>query len=385
MGISGKIRVLEVLRLGDFEGGESHILGLVERMDKLQFDPVVLSFTEGGIVDKLQQNGVSCSIIRSKKPFDVKIWHNVKGLLQREKIDVIHVHSTRAASNLLWAARSLRIPMVYTINGWSFHEDQSAIVRRIRILAEKYITKRMDANISISLSNQTSGERYFNINNSVIINKGVDRRKFNPGRKDYADLRQKLRIPPESTLVGYVAEITEQKDPLTMIRAFREVVNEEKNVYLLVIGEGKLKYQAIILTHQLSLQDRIFFEPALEDVPSVLNAMDIYCLPSLWEDFPLGLLEAMSMGKAVIATNVGGSGEIIKHGENGILVEPMHPDQLANAILLLHYNRKLRLEIQERGVRMIEEKFNAASITKKIESIYRRVLYQNKIFNYEYN
>lgn len=385
MGISGKIKVLETIRQGYIGGGETHVLGLVDQMDKFQFEPVVLSFTDGQMVGKLQKRGIKCYVIPSRHPFDFKKWEQVRGLLKKEKIDLVHVHGTRAASNLFWAARSLRIPVVYTVHGWSFHDDQPAIVKKIRILAEKFLTKRMDANISVSASNQLTGKRYFSEFDSIVINNGIDQRKFNPYRDDYADIRKELGIPADCTLVVYIARITQQKDPLTMIRAFREAVNEDRNIRLLMVGDGELKEQAIELTRELSLGGNVIFEPFREDIPAILKATDIYCLPSLWEGLPIGLLEAMSMGNAVIATNVDGSCEIIKHGENGILVESRHPDQLANAILLLHYNEKLRQEFQQRAIRTVEERFNMARMTKKIESVYRRILYQNKFTGYEYS
>src|SRR5215475_10720045 len=122
-----KIRVLECIRQGKIGGGESHLLNLVEYLDKDRFEPVVLSFTQGPMIDRLQEMGVGTDVIYTEKPFDVTKWGKVKGLLKEKKVDLIHAHGTRAASNVLWAARSLGIPVVYTIHGWSFHQDQRTL------------------------------------------------------------------------------------------------------------------------------------------------------------------------------------------------------------------------------------------------------------------
>jgi hypothetical protein len=135
------------------------LLNLVEYLDKSRFEPVVLSFTQGPMIDRLQQMGVGTDVIYTEKPFDLTKWGRVKELLKEKKVDLIHAHGTRAASNVLWAARSLGIPVVYTIHGWSFHPDQRPLLKRMRIAGESYITTRTAVNISVSESNQASGKK----------------------------------------------------------------------------------------------------------------------------------------------------------------------------------------------------------------------------------
>jgi glycosyltransferase involved in cell wall biosynthesis len=110
-------------------------------------------------------------------------------------------------------------------------------------------------------------------------------------------------------------------------------------------------------------------------VPDLLAAADIFVLPSLWEGLPIGLLEAMSMGKAVIATNVDGTKEIIKNNENGLLIETSNLTQdLTEAILHLSTNENLRNQLGINAKKTIQENFSASEMTKKIENLYAQVL-----------
>src|SRR5882762_1991361 len=112
--MSRKIKVLECIRQGQIGGGESHLLSLVENLDRDLFEPVVLSFTDGPMVDRLRGMGINTHIIYTEKPFDISKWKRVEALLKEEAPDLVHAHGTRASSNTLWAARRLKIPVVYT-------------------------------------------------------------------------------------------------------------------------------------------------------------------------------------------------------------------------------------------------------------------------------
>ena len=131
--LNKKIRVLECIRQGQIGGGESHLLSLVENLNKDVYEPVVLSFTDGPMIDRLKALNIPVHIIPSNKPFDFKVWGKVKQLMLDEKIDLVHAHGTRANSNVFRAAKSLKKPLAYTIHGWSFHVDQPFLLRKITV------------------------------------------------------------------------------------------------------------------------------------------------------------------------------------------------------------------------------------------------------------
>ena len=110
-----------------------------------------------------------------------------------------------------------------------------------------------------------------------------------------------------------------------------------------------------------------------QDVPNILNAVDIYCLPSLWEGLPIGLLEAMAMRKAVIATAIDGTKEVIENGKNGITIPVQSPQKLADAVIALANDRELRTTMGINAGQMIADKFNVTIMTRQIEKVYDKL------------
>jgi glycosyltransferase involved in cell wall biosynthesis len=366
-------KILITIRQGEIGGGESHVLDLVRELDKSLYEPIVLSFTNGPMIETLREWGIKTYVIYTQKPFNFTVWRRVKQLLIDEKIVLVHAHGTRANSNVFWSAKQLRIPLVYTVHGWSFHQDQNFVVRTLRERGERFLTNKADLTICVSKSNQQDGKDRICLQRSVIINYGINLEKFNP-QKTFTNLKEELKLQPDETLVGYIVRITIQKDPHTLIRAIAEVSKRTSKVKFLIVGNGDLKESTVALAKQLGVDKHIIFQDFRRDIPNVLSSIDIYCLPSLWEGLPIGLLEAMAMGKAIVATPVDGTKEAIRDGYSGILVPHQSPVQLANAILTLHENKSLLKQYGENARKTIEENFEVKRMTRETEGVYAKFL-----------
>jgi len=369
-----KIRILEGIRQGKIGGGESYLLGLVENLDRDHFEPVVLSFTDGPMVDRLRAQGIETHVLHTETPFDIRIWKRVENLIAGLDIDIVHAHGTRACSNLLWAARRLHLPMIYTCHAWSFHLDQQMLVKKMRIWSEDFLTSRVDVNICGCEANKNTGKRLFRDFDAVVINNSIDPRRFNP-YEEYKNIRAELGIGKDELVIVSVARFTSQKQPLKLIRAFARLGGRVPNARLLMIGDGEEKEAAIKLIGSLGIGDKVILQPFRQDIPDVLAASDIYVLPSLWEAFPIALLEAMSMGKAVIGTNVDGTPEIIRDRENGLLIGIDDLEAgLEKALWELSTDRELRERLQQNAISSIYNKYTVENLARKNENIYRELV-----------
>lgn len=369
-----KIKILEGIRQGKIGGGESYLLSLVENLDRNLFEPVVLSFTDGPMVERLKNQGIKVYVIHTEKPFDFTVWKKVKNLIEKEQIDIVHAHGTRANSNMFWAARKAGVPLIYTCHAWSFHLDQNPLKKKLRVLSEDFLTSKAKVNICGSKANRDTGRQLFRSFDAVVINNSIDSKKFDPYGQ-YKDVRKELNIGKDEIIITSVARFTLQKQPLKLIAAFAEVCKQVSNVRLLMVGDGEEKEKARQLVQKLNIGERVIFQPFRQDVPDVLAACDIFVLPSLWEAFPIALLEAMSMGKAVIGTNVDGTPEIIEHNVNGILIgiENLEKD-LVEPMVLLCKDHDLRSRFQQNAIKSIYNTYNVETLARKNEEVYQQLV-----------
>ncbi|WP_260607556.1 glycosyltransferase family 4 protein [Chitinophaga polysaccharea] len=370
--MNGKTRVLETIRQGKIGGGESHVLDLVASLDKTVFDPIVLSFTEGPMMTALQKMNIPAFVIGSEKAFDISVWKKVKKFMEDQRIDIVHVHGTRANTNVLWAARKLGLPVVYTIHGWSFHDGLHPLAKRLRIAAEKFITRKTQVNICVSESNRQTGIKALKGFSGIVVRNGINLQKFNSDAQ-YPDLRAEYGIPESKLLVCFIARMTYQKNPVGMIRGFAAALQQAPQLHLLMIGDGELMNDVVSAATTAGIGKQVTFAGFRQDIPAVLHAADIYCLPSLWEGFPIGVLEAMAMGKTVIASDVDGTKEAVQDGENGILVPSGNPAALAAAMVRVARDGALRARLQSNAKAAIAANFNVVGMTEKIAAVYQQL------------
>lgn len=366
-----KLRVLETIRQGTIGGGETHVMDLTQALNKDLYEPVVLSFTPGPMVDRLREMGITTHVIETERPFNIFKWQQVKQLLKDEKIDVVHAHGTRAGSNTFWAARQLGLPILYTVHGWSFHVDQKPLLLKSRQLGEKLLLSQADVTICVSNSNYRDGLAFSPMKRAVVVNYGVNLQKYNP-EGSFKDIRAELGIDKDTVLVGCIARVTVQKDPFTYLRAIA-AVPASLPIKFLLVGNGDLKPAALQLAEELKIGSRLVFLEARQDVPDLLRALDIYCLPSLWEGLPIGLLEAMAMAKAVVVTGVDGTKEAVQDGVNGVLIPPQSPPQLAEALMRLAADAPLRQTLGNAARQTVLREFNVETMTRHVEQLYDQV------------
>ena len=248
-----KIKVLEVIRQGQIGGGESHLLDLIHFLDKEKVEPVCLSFTDGEMISRLKQMGIPCYVIDTQKPFDMSVQRQIIELIQKEDIQLVHAHGSRAASNILYSVRKLHLPFVYTVHGWSFHDDQPFLVKKLRGWSEKLICHYANQVICVSKSNKDTGREVFGLNHAVVIENGVNLDRFNPDGP-FNDLRPEFGFSESDFIVGFIARCTKQKNPLVYLAALEKAHSVNPSVKGLFVGEGDMdeEVDAYIKEHQMS-------------------------------------------------------------------------------------------------------------------------------------
>jgi sugar transferase (PEP-CTERM/EpsH1 system associated) len=202
-----------------------------------------------------------------------------------------------------------------------------------------------------------------------VIYNGVDTERFAPNRESRMALRAELKLPENSFVVGSVGRLVPIKDHLTLLKAAAKFAETGMDVRVLLIGSGpereKLQREAAG-----SLPGRVCFEGDSDRVPEMLNAMDVFVLPSLGEGMSNTLLEAMACGLPVLATNVGGNPEIIENDSNGCLFAPRDVQWLAEKLRILASDRELARRMGAAARRRTTETFSLTRMIKNYREFY---------------
>ena len=229
----------------------------------------------------------------------------------------------------------------------------------------------VDAWITLSPRNAALASKSTPVDRTYAIPPGLPPARF--AAEPRQDVRAKLGIPSNAFVVGSVARLSRQKRPDVLIEAARIAAREVPDLLLLFVGDGELRNEAQRLADEL-LDGRALFAGHRNDAVTLLPALDIFCLPSDFEGVPFALLEAMAMELAVIATDVQGSGEAIRDGEDGLLVPRGQPEMIADAILRLAREPGLRRALGRAAHSRFLEVFTADKMVDATVALYEEII-----------
>jgi glycosyltransferase involved in cell wall biosynthesis len=197
--------------------------------------------------------------------------------------------------------------------------------------------------------------------------------------KNAATLRTEMRTAPHAPLVVCVARLEPEKDITTLLKAMKQVVAAIPAAICWVAGEGSLSGALAAQIEQSGLGKSVKLLGFRDDALSLINAADVFVLPSLAEPFGLVLLEAMALSKPVIATRAGGPMEIVEHEKTGTLVKPADENEMAQAIQRLLGDPALRESMGREGRSRFERRFSAQAMARATVAVYQEALASNEI------
>ncbi|MGB9693710.1 MAG: glycosyltransferase, partial [Fervidobacterium sp.] len=173
--------------------------------------------------------------------------------------------------------------------------------------------------------------------------------------------------------IGYVGRLEREKNILTLLQALGEIVKTKPDVHLLLIGDGSLKNSLIKYAEAKNISRNVHFLGTRQDTANWLQIFDIFVLPSYTEGMPIALLESMAAGKAIIASNIQGIREMVRHNEEAILVNPPDLEGWRQAILLLYNNPDLRARLG-RNAKEKAKLYDVDVVYKQIVKVYQELI-----------
>lgn len=351
-------------------GIETLICEFATRLNSNGFLSSICVFSGGGSLEKkLESEGVMVGCVEKKEGIDLTVIPRLRRFLREKGIRILHTHNYAAWLYGVLAARGIR-------GLRHIHTEHSNIKKKRRGWVERLLIHFTDRIVCVSddvkrsmIEHQGISSEYLN-----VIYNGVDTNRFCPNsfkRKLYKD---ELGIKHDALIIGIVARLAPVKDHSTLLKAFSKVSENIPEAILLIVGDGELKHTLIKQTSEIGLENNVYFLGERQDIPDLLNVMDIFVLSSLSEGHNMSLLEAMSTGLPVVATDVGGNSEVIVDGVTGFLVPSESPNILGEKIGTLLREEKLRLQMGKNGRKRAERYFNTNSMIKNYENIYLDIL-----------
>lgn len=352
------------------------LLTLVEGIDKSRFDVTVAAFYKGRQFDKkfCRVADVDIVFLGKKHELDFMFLKNLIKLIKRKQFDIIQPINVSARFFAFLIAKYLKIPYIITTE-----RNAKLIINsfgtRVYFFFEKY-TNRF---CTLLIANSRAGGQF-------AESQGVRREKIKviyngiyPEKLVVSDpqaIYRSFNIPVNSRIVTMVARVIDQKDPLTYVKAAQLVAEEIKDVVFLLVGDGPLLETVRKRVKANNLQSRFICVGNSHLVADFLSQTDIFVLTSnVSEGCSNALIEAMSFGVPVVATDVGGSAEIVRNGKTGFLIKPRNPERLAEKIEELLNNETLREKMSDNAVKWAKSAYSQETMVNAYENIYTKLVF----------
>ena len=251
----------------------------------------------------------------------------------------------------------------------SLQPDWPLFIRGILAVFERFSISNSDHIFLFSPEDVRLVKRRFpKVGRLELLGNAVDVDEFAVARPPKAS-EMPLVLSPEIKVVVFIGRLVKSKGLDSLISAFQQVCLSVPSA-LIIVGDGPEAEQLREQVKQRQLEDQVFFVGRRRYVRDYLQAADLFVLPSLYEGFPISLLEAMASSKAVVASKVGAISSVIKDGVNGILVEPGDVEQLSKAMRLLLTEPELRARIGRSALETVESRYSWAHLSDRIYLAY---------------
>ena len=306
---------------------------------------------------------IHVDVLPRRSRWDLALFRRLRSIITEFQPDVIHSNGIVSSFYSLPLAKRFRIPL---ING-SIRNAFSD--RDLRWRLERYLLLCSDCRVANSRAGLHSRMLSESDPRNVVIYNGFDGDSLRASSVHTA--ASPLTFEPTTKKVGMVAEFNDYKDYSTFVEAARMVCAARVDVSFLAVGGG-----ANLAKCQSAAQDveRLHFLGERKDVAHVIGFFDIGVLCSFSEGLPNSVMEYMAMAKPVVATDRGGTCELVVNGETGFLVKPHHPEDVASAIVYLLDHPDVASAMGAAGQRRLHSDFSLTQMVENTLALYNRVL-----------
>lgn len=370
-----KIRILHIAQAAG--GVDRYIRMLLKYLDKEKFENILVCSQDfnredyDGLVDSFEQIEMNRAIGVN----DLKSIGKVRKLIKRYNPDIVYAHSSKAGAIARVADVGLKNRCVYNPHGWAFNMRCSAKKKAMYTAIEKMAAPFCDKIICISDAEKQSAldKKICREDKLQVIFNGVDIETYENGVHG-AVKRRDLNISDDAFVVGMVGRMSPQKAPDVFVKMAKRVKDKVPNAHFIIVGNGNQEAEIRKYAEDNGFSDSLHITGWVDNPMSYVELFDAACLLSRWEGFGLALPEYMMAGKPIVASRVDAIPNIIRDGENGLLVEMDDDIGASEAVLRIYWDKSLKDKLVLQGMEDVHNRFNARRVSEEHEILFENMV-----------
>ncbi len=345
-----------------WRGGEQQVLYLSQALHAQGYDSVTICQPHSELYQRAGEAGIPVHTLRVRNDIDlVAVWKLAR-YLRRERVDMLHMHESRGHMiGLLACGLNPRIRKVVSrrvvhqpIRNWFSRWKYQ--LPRVQYLAVS------DAVRQVLMDNGISGASI------RTIYSGIDLKRF-----EHVPQADPL-FPPGVRVIGTVGHLANSKGQRYLLKAAQGLIREEPNLGVAIVGDGELRQQLEAQAADLGIAQHVKFTGFRRDILSLLREFEIFVLPSYLEGLGTSILDAMALGKPVVASRAGGIPETVEDGVTGLLVPPRDAAALTQALRYLLQHPEVQAQFGKAGRGRVEQKFTAERMAYQTMQVYHQLI-----------
>lgn len=362
------VKVLHITFNMAIGGTEQVIRQIIENSDndKLCHEILCIDGTVGPIGRELIEKGIHIACTQRQAGTDFKLIRYIRRLIKQRNIDVLHCHQYTPYFYGVLSALWTSTRVIFTEHGRFFpdrHNSKRRWVNPLLAMATDNITA-----ISRSTANAVAEYEYIRRNKIQIIYNGIKQIEVGDSSRDC--LLKELNLQPDFRYIGTVSRLEPIKNQTMMIHAFHIVKQKIPDLKLILIGDGAKMHDLKQLTEHLDLKDDVIFTGFIDNPQKYISLFEVFLLSSFSEGTSMTLLEAMSLSKPCVVTDVGGNAEVVAHQKNGLVVPDNDAEKFSQAILTLLEDESITHAFGEAGKEIFNNTFLAQKMVSDYQAMY---------------
>lgn len=360
-----------VLHLGlvpILSGVQNVMLQILSAIESEGHEILVASAPKGELVEEVERRGwrhISIpSLVREINPVkDLSASRELAKILQEEKVDILHTHSSKTGLLGRVVGRRNKVStIIHTVHGYPFHKYQNPLLYHFYQVAEWYAGKHCDYLVSVNKEDAEIAKRILRIPQEKV--------KYIPNGAIPQECRNIFQ--GKEIVIGTLSRFWKQKNMLNSVRVAIKACQHRSELKFIFVGDGEYLAQCQDLVNTAGMSNRIILPGWSLDKEKWLNQFDLFLLYSLWEGLPLSILEAMSYGLPIIASDIKGNRELVD-SSNGYLISPEAEADLLNLFLSLPERKEELVLKGKSSYNKVVQDYSMDNFNQRYLNLYREI------------